>query len=248
MKILAICGSPHKGNCYSVLNSIKENYPEIDYKILMLNEVNLEMCKGCYTCVLKGERFCPLKDDRDMIIKEMFDADGVLLASPVFVNHVTALMKNYIDRLGYMGHRPCFYDKYAMVMSICGGFGTEPTNKYMRDIFTSFGFNVVSSLELQVSTKSENEKKLNLEKTINAFDIFIAGIKKGERKPPTLMNLIMFNMFKYVSEVYGEKFKADYQYYKDKTDFPYDGKISFFKKFVAKRVVKKFAKEIDEDR
>jgi len=40
MKILSICGSPRKGNTYSALNSIKENYPHIDYKILMLNELN----------------------------------------------------------------------------------------------------------------------------------------------------------------------------------------------------------------
>jgi len=79
MKILAICGSHHKGNCYSILNTIKENYPTIDYKLMMLNEVNLEQCRGCYVCIAKGEQYCPLKDDRDMIIKEMLDADGVVL-------------------------------------------------------------------------------------------------------------------------------------------------------------------------
>ena len=107
---------------------------------------------------------------------------------------------------------------------------------------------MISSLELQVSTKSEKETTLNHEKTINAFDTFIAGIEKGEKKPPTLMNLIMFNMFKYVSDVYRKKFKADYQYYKDKTNFPYDGKINFVKRMIAKQVVKKFAKEIGENR
>ena len=108
MKILAICGSPHRGNCYSVLNTIKEDYPNIDYKLLMLSEVNLEQCRGCYVCVLRGEENCPRKDDRDMIIKEILDADGIVFASPVYVNHATALMKNFMERLGYEGHRPRF--------------------------------------------------------------------------------------------------------------------------------------------
>ncbi|MBA7519828.1 hypothetical protein ES705_11916 [subsurface metagenome] len=173
MKILAICGSPHKGNTYAALNSIKENYPTIDYKLLMLNEVNLEQCQGCYVCFQKGEEKCPLKDDRDMIINEMLDADGIVFASPVYVNHISTLMKHFIDRLGYIAHRPCFFGKHAMVMAICGGFGADKANEYMNGIFSVFGFNVVSSLELQISTKSETEKKYNYEKTINAFDTFI---------------------------------------------------------------------------
>ena len=48
MKILAICGSPKKGNTYSALNDIKENYPDVDFKILLLKDVNLGWCKGCY--------------------------------------------------------------------------------------------------------------------------------------------------------------------------------------------------------
>ena len=102
MKILAICGSPRRGNCYSVLDSIKENYPTIDFKLLMLNEVNLEQCRGCYVCFLLGEENCPLKDDRDMIIKEILDADGIVFASPVYNNHITALMKHFMDRLGFL--------------------------------------------------------------------------------------------------------------------------------------------------
>ena len=47
MKILAICGSPRKGNTFSVLRSIEENYPEFEFNLLQLNKLNFEMCKGC---------------------------------------------------------------------------------------------------------------------------------------------------------------------------------------------------------
>lgn len=248
MRILGICGSPHKGNCYSILSTIKENYPDIDVKLLRLKELHLEQCRGCYVCVLKGEKNCPLKDDRDMIIKEILDADGVVFASPTYVNHITSLMKNFIDRLGYLGHRPVFFDKYAMVIGICGGFGAKEVTKYMKGIFTSFGFNVVSSLELQISTKSEKEKIYNHKKTIEAFDTFIAKIKKGQRNKPTLMQAIMFNMFKYVSEANKDLFAADYQYYKDKNNFYYKAKIDFFKKLMAKLAIRQFERDIARNR
>lgn len=250
MKILAICGSPHKGNCYSVLNSIKENYSNIDFKLLMLNEVKLGECRGCYVCFLKGEENCPLKDDRNMIIKEMLDADGTVFASPVYTNHITALMKKFIDRLGYVAHRPCFFDKYAMVMAICAGFGAKEANKYMNGIFSVFGFNVVSSLELQIATKSEKEKRYTHEKTVEAFDTFITGIKEGQKKPPspTITQLVYFNVFKSISEWNKKAGIADFQFYKDKTDYFYDTKINFFKKMLAKRISGRIIKKMKKNR
>lgn len=238
MKILAICGSPHRGNTYSALNSIKEDYPDIDYKIIMLNEIDLKPCLGCYACIRLGEEKCPLKDDRDMIIQEMHDADGVLFASPVYVNFISALMKTYIERTAFFSHRPRFFDKYGMVMAVCGMFGAKEANEYMRGIFTTFGFNMVSSLELAFSTKSEEEVKANHEKTTEAFNTFIAKIKSGKRNKPATRQIINFHIFKSVSEIYPDHFVADYEFHKDLTDYYYDADINFIKKMMIKRMVK----------
>ena len=98
MKILAICGSHHRGNTYSVLNTIQDEFPNIEYQLLMLPEVALEQCRGCYVCIAKGEQYCPHKDDRDMIIKEMSEADGIVFASPVYVNFITSCIHSILSR------------------------------------------------------------------------------------------------------------------------------------------------------
>jgi multimeric flavodoxin WrbA len=172
-------------------------------------------------CVRRGPDICPAKDDRDMIIQEILDADGIVLASPVYVNHATALTKNFIERLGYEGHRPRFYDKYAMVVAVCGMFGAKETNKYMSDILASFGFNVVSALELQIAMKTEKEKTYNHKKTVQAFDTFLSAIEQEKRNIP-LGQIVRFNIFKIISESNKEHFEADYEYYKDKADFPFE--------------------------
>ena len=244
MKITAICGSPRRGTNYLVLKSIKDKYPDIDFKIIMLNELKIEMCRGCYSCIQKGEQKCPLKDDRDMVINEMKEADGIIFASPVYCNHVSGLMKNFIDRLGFFSHRPEFFEKFAMVMSVCKGFGTEPTNEYMSGILSTFGYNVISSLELQYSTNSNEEKRINNEKVLKKFDMLIQGIKAGERKKPTINQVVMFNLFKFISELDKQHFPADYEFYKDKEEYFYDRKISFFQSKIGNMVVKKFAKRV----
>lgn len=245
MKIVAVCGSPHKGSCYSVLSTIADNHSEIDYKLIMLGELDLKPCRGCYACIAHGEEKCPLRDDRDLVINEMLAADGVIFASPVYVNHISALMKSFIDRIGFEAHRPRFFGKQAMVMAICGGFGADKATGYMSGILTTFGYNVASSLELQASTKSAKETALNQEKAAAAFETLVTAIQNGARKPPALQQVIMFHLFKAISNAYPDKFSADHRYYRDKTGYHDDSKVSFWKKMVARRVVKGFEQEID---
>jgi len=247
MKILAICGSPRKGNSYKALKEIRDIFPHIDYEILHLNNMNLNFCKGCYGCVVRGEEKCPLKDDRDMIIEKMMEADGIIFASPVHSLMVSVLMKNFFDRFAYLAHRPQFFDKYAMSMVTCSGYGGEDALKYMGKMISVFGFNRVASLELQfrVGKMAEEHKRKNTEKIKDAVTALISRIEKGEKDKPTISLMIPFNIFKYVSQVDRDNMKADYEYYKDKGDYYYDTKISPLKKFIAAKVTKKIISEFD---
>jgi hypothetical protein len=54
-----------------------------------------------------------------------------------------------------------------------------------------------------------------------------------------MLKLIYFNIFKAISEFQKEYMKADYEFYKNKTDYLYDTKINPFKKMMAKRIARK---------
>jgi hypothetical protein len=118
----------------------------------------------------------------------------------------------------------------------------------MSDILHTFGLNVASSLELQCSTKSAREKAYNHAKAVAAFDALVAGIQTGARKPPTVTQVVMFTLFKYISEVYPKEFSADHRYYRDKTGYYDDSKVSFWKKMIARRVLKDFDKDVAANR
>ncbi len=246
MKILAICGSPRKGETFKVLNSIKEEHPDIDYEILMLKDMTLKDCHGCYTCINLGPEKCPLKDDRDLILKKMEDADGVIFATPTHTRHISALMKKFMDKLGYIAHRPYFFDKYAMFIATCKGFGADLANDYMSSNIGQYGFNVVSSLDLYISTKSKAETQCNKEQTAHAFEKLISAIKKGERCKPKFGHLVYFHIFKAISELNKKEGIADYEYYKDKKEYYYDIKVPFyqmkFAKWIAGKEIKKMMK------
>ncbi|MEN8788650.1 MAG: flavodoxin family protein [Flavobacteriaceae bacterium] len=248
LKIVAICGSPHKGNTYKILRMLKKSNAEIDFKILMLSELDLKDCLGCYSCINTGEENCPLKDDRDMIIEELKDADGTIFASPTYARTISALMKKFVERISYISHRPIFYGKYAMALVTCAGFGADLTSKYLMENFTQSGFSFVSPVELKVATKSEIEKDHNRVKALNGFEKLINAITSHEKFEPSLGQLVYFNIFKSISEFNKMKGWADHKFYKDKKDFYYDIKIPFVKNKIAKWIAGREIKKIMADR
>ncbi len=243
-KILAICGSPHRGNTYEILSMLKESNPDIDFRILMLSEFNLRDCVGCYSCVNSGEENCPLEDDRDLIIEAMKEADGTIFASPTYARTISALMKKFVERTSYIAHRPIFFGKYAMALVTCAGFGADLTSKYLKENFTQYGFSFVSSVELKMATKSEIETENNRTKALNEYNKLIHAINAHQKFEPSLGQLVYFNIFKSISVWNKTKGWADYKFYKDKKDFYYDTKISFFKKKLAKWIASREVKKM----
>ncbi|MDP3034012.1 MAG: NAD(P)H-dependent oxidoreductase, partial [Methanobacteriaceae archaeon] len=80
MKILTIMGSPRKrGNTYQATQELEKEMQklgDVKFEYLFLKDAHLEMCRGCFNCVSRGEEFCPLKDDREDIEKRILEADG----------------------------------------------------------------------------------------------------------------------------------------------------------------------------
>lgn len=182
-----------------------------------------------------------------MILEKIVEADGLILASPVYSLMVSALVKNFFDRFGYVAHRPQFFDKFAMSMVTCSGYGAEDALEYMDKMLSVFGFSLAPSLELQFQPGklSEESKYRNREKTKEAVKTLMDKIETGERDKPTLNLMIPFNIFKYVSNLDKDVMPADFEYYKDKEDYYYDTKIPFYKKFIAGKVTKKIIDHFD---
>lgn len=164
MKILAIMGSPRKGDSFRVTQMIEERMKklgEVEFEYLFLKEANLGNCTGCHNCILTGEEKCPLRDDRDWIKGKMEEADGIIFVSPVYAQNVTALMKNLIDHFSYLYHRPCFFGKKAMGLAAGGGQFKE-TLGYLRQNCQAWGFDYVTAWEFLISRllRQNTEPKL----------------------------------------------------------------------------------------
>ena len=58
---------------------------------------DIKPCDACEVCYTKPWH-CPIKDDAVKLLRRMADADGLIIASPVYCTDVTAQLRALIDR------------------------------------------------------------------------------------------------------------------------------------------------------
>jgi len=103
IRILGIVGSPRVGGnterlVAEALKAAGEDGAETE--LLGLADREVKPCDACRSCRKTGE--CRVKDDFRSIFDKMIQADGIILASPVYFGSATPQIKTVIDRAGYL--------------------------------------------------------------------------------------------------------------------------------------------------
>ncbi len=103
VKVVGIVGSPRiNGNTEIItahtLSAVAEE--GVDTELIRLGGRDIRPCSGCLTC--KEGELCTIKDDLFPLYVKMKEADGIILASPVYYSSVTGLMKSFMERSGYI--------------------------------------------------------------------------------------------------------------------------------------------------
>jgi len=107
MKVVAINGSPKmgEGNTALVLNPFLEGMREAGAEVELFYTKNLKInpCQGDLSCWLKTPGKCFQKDDMEMLISKLAEADVWVTATPVYVDGMSGPLKNLTDRILPMG-------------------------------------------------------------------------------------------------------------------------------------------------
>jgi multimeric flavodoxin WrbA len=151
VKILVCIGSYRKGgNTDQIVQLIQahlraeavRHQTDLELETLYLGHLALATCRGCRACFDRGEAKCPLKDDLLGVKSKMQQADGLLIASPVYVDDVSGIVKTWIDRLAYVCHRPEFAGKYAYLVATVGSSPARHTLGTLNLALGTWGYYV----------------------------------------------------------------------------------------------------------
>ncbi|MFT5876103.1 MAG: multimeric flavodoxin WrbA [Clostridium sp.] len=221
MKVLIINGSAHKGNTWTIVEIVKTRMQKISNNSIVfdeihLREVNLPMCTGCNACYIKGNEKCPHHIIVQKIIDKIEETDATIVISPCYSNNVSALIKNLIDHMSYITHRPSFFTKKVLAVSTTGGKGSKFCTKYLRETFMCWGFN--RGYELPIVSHSYGgyvPSPKDIEKSNKATEVFYNDIASGKLYSPTFVNALVYNIFRGMSTVGTPEELYDNRYWKE---------------------------------
>ena len=100
MKILILCGSPHKnGTTNALAEAFVSGIDRTKHTVetVQLSQKNIAPCLGCEYC-RKNNGACVRKDDMEALIPSILEADLIVFVSPIYYFGFNAQLKAVIDR------------------------------------------------------------------------------------------------------------------------------------------------------
>lgn len=219
MHIVIINGTNHKGSTEHIARIIAEKIGGEITEYFLPRDFD-EFCTGCTSCFMKAGTECPHHEKLLPITKSLDEADVIILASPVYVYHVSGAMKAFLDHYGYrwMIHRPeeSMFKKQSVCVATAAGAGTKSTIKDMADSLFFWGVAKQYKLGLAVAAtnweKISGKKKALIEKQSDAIAKKI-NRRNGKVKPGLKTKAFFFLMRMLQKSGWNE---ADVKYWNEK--------------------------------
>lgn len=102
MKIIAFNGSPRgrRSATQAIVKEFLDGAAEAGAEVetVLLADRKIGHCRGCFTCWTKTPGVCVIKDDMAELLPKLKEPDIVVFATPLYVDNVSGLMKNFLDR------------------------------------------------------------------------------------------------------------------------------------------------------
>ncbi len=252
-KITAFIGSAHKKNTHEAVLQFINNLQalgDVEYEIVTLSNYNLRPCRGCRLCFEKGEEFCPLKDDRDVLLEKIDASDGVIFASPNYSWQMSGIMKTFLDRLGFICHRPRYFGKAFTGIVTQGFSGGDKIVDYFDFLANFLGFNTVKGVSVTALDPRTEKDQRKIDRALERLSRrFYARLVKPAYPVPSLFMLMGFRMGRATIKEKLDDSSQDYRYYADKgwfeSDYYYSTDLGPLKK-VAGKLFEKIAPAIRE--
>ena len=130
IKVVAVCGSPRKKSMYTALqtalDAAKATGNDVEVELIELRGRKINCCIHCNKCLRDGSDRCSIfNDDMTELYDKIYDADAIILGSPVYYMNMTAQMATFIGRFRTAFMRSVndpefFNNKVGAVMAVGG--------------------------------------------------------------------------------------------------------------------------------
>ena len=225
MKVVVLHGSPRKGNTDAVVEKVKavaigqESVEFIDFYFPKDAPV---FCQGCFSCFERGEEACPNAAYSQPIARAMEEADGLIIAAPVYVMQIPGALKAFLDHMAYryLNHRPRYFRQKAMIITTTAGAGNRNAHRYLKQNLSFWGITRITTLGITLQAASmedmpavkQQRVEARIERKSREWISSLTGKKQGIRAP--FLSVLMFHLSRALMHMMPEG-HADRVYWED---------------------------------
>jgi multimeric flavodoxin WrbA len=155
---------------------------------------------------------CPINDDVHMILEKILKAEGIIFASPNYINQITASMKALWDRSSHFIHCKRLFGKYIAGV-VSSGSGQDKT---VLDYIQYYAHTCGAQYTGGISSRTPINKK-KVEEALNLGNKLILDIKEKRVLPEQIKVIEEFKEhFKSVMQMRKDDWTDEYQYWLNK--------------------------------
>ena len=179
VKVVAIVGSPRIGGNTEILTREALRVIEaagLETEMIRLAEKKVLPCNACGACT-SGE-VCSIDDDLMSLYNKVKEADGLIIASPVYFGSATPLLKAFMDRVGYISLNNGYplARKPGGPLTVAGRNGGNFTNAQLILWFIAQGMIVPGSIDWNCAFGNEIGEIWNDERGVKTVRIFAQNL------------------------------------------------------------------------
>jgi len=157
MKILAIHGSPRtiRSSTRTLANFVLEGAGDAgaETEIVDLCDLRVSPCTACEGCSFNG--ICVYDDDVPALVARMKEVDGIVFASPVYIDNVSGQMKLFFDRLADAIHYQVLAGKYGCSVATTHTSGGDEVVAYQNHVLNYLGVMAVGGISVAMGRNAE---------------------------------------------------------------------------------------------
>lgn len=204
MKIVLIHGQNHKGSSYHIGKMLADKFNDATIVEFFLPRDLEHFCLGCYNCI-ENEEKCPFYEKKNLIMKELEEADLMIFTTPTYCMRASAPMKSFLDLTFtyWMPHKPrnWMFSKKAVVISTSAGSGESSATKDISNALFFWGVPYIKEFGVSVQAMDWNsvkyEKKIKIDENITKL---AKKISKKKRVKVGIKTKIIFNIMRFMQK------------------------------------------------
>jgi multimeric flavodoxin WrbA len=121
--------------------------------LIDLADLQIVPCTACESCSLDGR--CVFADDFSSVYDRILVAEGLVLASPVYIDNVSGQMKIFIDRLADAMHYQVFEGKYGCSIATTWSSGGDAVTSYLNHVLTYLGVTAIEGMSIALGDDTQ---------------------------------------------------------------------------------------------